>query len=180
MFWQALTEFIGGAGAVIDGVGKLLEGNAAAKAANFNKNISRFNANTTRQNGAIEEARVRREAQRRIGQMRANAGASGLDGGTIDDLLSESMFEAEMDALTTRYNYRRQAEGYDMEAEMYGEAGGDARMAGYVGAASSLLRGVTDWYGRNADTSSGRGFKLGGGSGNYSMYNDGITIRWDN
>lgn len=189
MFWDALSALINSprtadlldmASTAVSVASNLQQGGAAAKAARYNQNIARYNAGETRKAGVIEENRVRREGQRRLGAMRANAGASGLDGGTIDDLMAESTFNAEFDALATRYNYNSKATGYDMEADLYGSSAKDAKTAGYIGAASALLKGGTSIYARNADYTTGGLFKLGGGSGNYTMYSDGTTIKWDN
>lgn len=180
MFWDTLANFIDVASTVTDVVGKLQESKAAVKAAQFNKNIARYNAAQTRKMGALEEDRSRRDARRRIGLLRANIGASGLAGGTADDILAESMFEAELDALTVRYNYNSQAAAYEMQGQLYGEQAKDSRKAGYVGAAASLLRGVSSLYKNNTNYGAGNTpFKLGGGGGDYSMYNDGTVIKWN-
>lgn len=180
MFWDTLANFMDVASTAVGVISNLQEGNAAAKAAKFNQNISNYNAMKTRQAGALEEDRVRREARKRIGLIRANVGASGLDGGSADDLLSESMFNAEMDALTVRYNYDAQATSYSMQAAMYGDQAKDARTASYLAAGQTLLRGATNLYKNNTDYGAGdTPFELGGGSGDYSMYNDGTVIRWN-
>lgn len=171
MFWETLSSFV-------SAVGAIQQGNAAVKAAAFNENMSRFNASITKQQGAIEEDRVRRQGRQATGRIRANIGASGIDGGSADDVLFSSMYEAELDALTTRYNYSNQATAYEMQAQMYNRAGSDARTASYIGAASSLLRGATSYYKNNADYSGGP-FKLGGGKSKTTTLSDGSQIIWD-
>lgn len=171
MFWEALSTFV-------SSVGALQQGTAAAKAAKFNASIARYNANVSQQAGQIEEDRVRRDSRRRIGRIRAAIGASGLDGGSADDLLADSMYQAELDALMTRFNYNNQAKGFAMQASMYNSAAGDAMTAGYIGAASALLRGGTNYYKNNNTYGAGETpFKLGGGSKNKVNADD--IIWWD-
>lgn len=158
MFWDILSTFVATAAAWQDS-------NAAVRSATFNKNIATYNANQTRQTGQIEEDRVRREARQKTGLIRANIGGSGLDGGTADDILSSSIYEGELDALTTRFNYNSKADGLDMQASLYGSAASDARRGGYIGAAAALLKGGTNYYKNNTDYDAGSTpFRLGGSS----------------
>ena len=158
MLWDILSTFV-------NSVGAWQESNAAVRAATFNKNIATYNANQTRQTGKIEEDRVRREARRRTGLIRANIGASGLDGGTVDDIISSSIYEGELDALTTRFNYNAQADGLNMQASLYGSAAKDARRSGHINMAAAVLSGGTNYYKNNTDYGAGNTpFRLGGGS----------------
>lgn len=158
MFWEVLSTFVGTAGA-------LLKGNAQTKAAVFNSNISKYNAGVTRQMGVIEENNVRRNAARQIGSMVANAGASGFDISSIEDSLSDSIYQANYDALATRYNYQARARAFDMESSMYATVAKDSRLATYVGGASALLKGGTQIYKNNTTYGAGSTpFRLGGGN----------------
>lgn len=156
MFWDILSTFVATAAAWQDS-------NAAVRSATFNRNIASYNANQTRKTGAIEEDRVRREARKRTGLIRANVGASGLDGGSADDIIASSIYDGELDALTTRFNYNSQADGLDMQASLYGAAAKDARRGGYLSAASAMLKGGTNYYKNNTDYGAGSTpFRLGG------------------
>lgn len=155
MFWDVLSTFM-------NVVGNLAEGRSQVKAAAYNQRIASFNAQTYRESGKIEEDRVRREARKRVGLIRANVGASGFSmEGSALDVLSESVFSGEFDAQLTKYNYGRQAQGAELEAQLYGAQGSDARRAGYLNAASSLLKGGATIYGRDQNYGSSP-FKLGG------------------
>lgn len=152
MFWDVLSTFV-------NVVGNISQGNAQARAANYNQQIATYNAGRTREAGKIEEDRIRREARKKIGLIRANVGASGfaLEGSALD-VLAESAYNAEFDALATRYNYETSATSQDMQSRLYASEARDARRASYIGAASSLLKGATPYLeGRQP-------FKLGGGS----------------
>jgi hypothetical protein len=159
MFWEMLTTFVNGAAAI-------KESNASIRAATYNQNINRYNAAQTREAGKIEESRVRREVRQRIGYIRANAGASGFTEGSFDDVIASSMYEGEMDALITRYNYNAKADSYEMQGSMYGAAAQDARGGRALSAASTLLRGATSMYRNSGEYGAGdTPFRLGGGSG---------------
>lgn len=158
MFWDILSTFVSTAAAWQDS-------NAAMRSATFNRNVASYNANQTRQSGIIEEDRVRRDARAKTGLIRANIGASGLDGGSADDIVASSIYMGELDALTTRFNYNSKADGLDMQASLYGSAASDARRGGYLGAAAALLKGGTNYYKNNTDYGAGETpFRLGGGS----------------
>lgn len=154
MFWDLLSTFV-------STVGEIQEGQADAKAANYNKNIERFNAQALQQTGVVEEARVRREGTRRAGLIRANVGASGFDmSGSAYDILSESIMESEIDAMSTRQNYGNQAKSALMRAELYKAKGADAKRASYIRASSQITRGAAKIYEDEADTTAGKPFRI--------------------
>ena len=148
MFFQLLASFV-------QSIGAIQQGNATAAAASYNKRISLYNASVTEQQGKIAEDQLRKDATRRIGAMRANIGASGLSSeGSAMDLLQESAFNAEMDALNTRYNYQTKAKGFRMEGELQGMQGKAAKKAGYLSASGILLAGAGKAYEQYSDDNS--------------------------
>lgn len=174
MFWDLLATFV-------DTTGALRSGNAQAKAAAFNAKMSEFNATATEQEGILAENSVRRQSAYAIGQQRANLGASGFSGGTADDVLADTMYQAQLDALTTRYNYNNKATALRQQATLQRASGKDARSAAYIKASASLLKGATSYYKNNTDYGAGETlFKLGGGSSNQTVLSSGETITWDN
>ncbi len=157
MFFQLLSTFVQAAGA-------FEKGNASAASAQFNQRISNYNATVTTQEGQIVEQQVRQAGARSIGQMRANIGASGLSSdGSALDILQESAYNAEMDALNTRYNYATKAQAYRMGGELQGMEAKNDKTAGINNAASILMSG----YGKarqQSQSDAGYGdtlFKLG-------------------
>lgn len=155
MFWDVLSTFV-------NVVAETQTSSAAVKAASYNQSIKRFNSGESLRIGKIEEDKVRRDARRQIGLMRANVGASGFDlSGSAMDVLYESTANAEIDAMNTRNAYRAQAQSYNMEADLYGQEARDAKRSGTISAAKQLLRGATTIWADNADQSSGSPFKLG-------------------
>lgn len=156
MFFELLASFV-------QGVGAIVQGNAGAKAANYNKRIDLYNANVTEQEGQIAETQLRQETARRLGSIRANVGASGLSGGSASDLLEESAYNAEMDALNTRYNYKTKAQNYRMQGDLEGMRAKNSKSAGYLNAGSILLAGSGKAYQQYTDDNAGAGkpFRLG-------------------
>lgn len=155
MFFQLLASFV-------QGIGSIVQGNAAAKSANYNKRIDLYNATVTEQEGQIAETQLRQETARRLGSIRANVGASGLSGGSASDLLEESAYNAEMDALNTRYSYKTKAQGYRMQGDLSEMQGKNAKTAGYLNAGSVLLAGSGKAYQQYTDdNTAGKPFRLG-------------------
>lgn len=157
MFWDVLSTFI-------DVLGNFKTSSAQQKAASYNANLSRYNANVDEQQGVLAQQQTQLAANQRLGIMRANIGASGLDlEGSGLDLLYSSSYQANIDANTAKWNYDVKAKGQRMQADLYDQQGSDAQDAGYINAASSLLKGATSYYKNNASTGAGTTpFSLGG------------------
>lgn len=154
MFFEMLASFV-------QAVGAATQSSAAARAASYNARISAYNANVTEQQGQVAETQQRQESARRIGLIRANVGASGLSGGSASDLLEESAFNAEMDALNTRYNYKTKAQNYRMDSNLKTQESKSARTGGYLTASSILLAGAGRAYQNSSSgDTTGRPFQL--------------------
>jgi len=150
MFWDQLKTFL-------EVTAKVTAGNAQATASAFNARVSRHNASSTAQQGRVEESRIRREGRRRAGEIRANVGASGFSiEGSASDLLAESTYNSEYDALSAKYSYQSKSQNESLQADLYDRQGRDAKRGAYVGAASTLLTS-------KQFTSSSEPFSLGGG-----------------
>jgi hypothetical protein len=168
MFWDIFAGFVNAAAS-------FQEGNATARAALYNKNIANYNANVTRQAGVLEEDRVRREARASTGRMRANIGAGRIDGGSAEDVLAMNVYYGELDALTTRFNYKSKETGFSMQASLYGATAKDASRSKYMSAATALLKGGTNAYKNNTDYGAGdTPFRLEGGGGNVQAQPGGV------
>ncbi len=157
MFFEMLSTFV-------QSVGALQAGSAASKAAAYNKQIDNYNSAVTLQAGQIAEDQLRRQATQSQGMNRANIGASGFSSeGSPMDVLQQGAYNAEMDALTTRYNYKTKATGYQMAGELEGQRGRSAATGSYLAASGTLLAGSGKAYAQNAsDNSAGTApFRLG-------------------
>lgn len=145
------------AGSAIGAYGQIQAGNAASAAANYQAQVATMNAGFAEKRaqdalmrGQEEEERVRREGGQLQGQQTAQMAAAGVDlsfGSPLDVLIDTSM-GIELDAMRTRRNaaleaedFDRQAWNYRADAGMSRAEGKNAKTAGYIGAAGSILSG---------------------------------------
>lgn len=133
--------------AAVAAIGAVNQGNAAAGAAKYNATMAKANASAARYQAAEEEKRLRVASRKQIGAMRAAYGASGVAmTGSPLDVLEESAYTAELDALNIRHAGELRALGLNAEAKLQGYYGRAAQVSSGIGAASSLLRGGYDYY----------------------------------
>jgi hypothetical protein len=160
--FAAAAPFLSVASGVVGVVGALSQGNAnaasennAAQAAAYNATINRQRADMALQQGNAQEEAQRRESRRAMGSMRAGLVENGiaLDSGTGADLVAESSLNSEMDALNIRYGAQINARGYNAQAELDDYSAESARgrakeakKAGWLGAASSVLTAAGGYY----------------------------------
>lgn len=160
MFFDQLGTFINAFGA-------LQTSSAQTKAAVFNKNNSLFNAQVAQVQGDLQTTQVRDDARRQIGQMVANAGASGFDSssGSAADVIAQSQYQANLAVLTSKYNTQAKVANFNNEANMYGSAAKSSKISGLIGAGSAILKGESNAYKHDTDYGAGTTpFQLGGGS----------------
>lgn len=152
---------LGLAGSVISAVGAYQQGQATAaayrsKAAADEQNakIASRQAEVTAQNGAQEEREMRQRGQAIAGAQKASFSANGLDigAGSPLDLLSDTRYLNELDALAIRRStannvWQFQSEGvnYLNSASANRSAASNASTAGTIGAVGSLLNGATSY-----------------------------------
>ena len=158
MFFETLSTFF-------QTVGSLQQTSAAAKAFSYNSRISTYNAEVTEQQGEIAETQVRQDSRRRIGSIRANVGASGLSlEGSPEDVLGESAYNAEINALNTRYNFGVKATEHRMQAGLQKTRARSTRIGGYLSASGILLSGLARQRKRGAvvEAAGTQPFRIGG------------------
>lgn len=146
-FLAPLLPYLAAAGSVVSAVGAVSQGNAADAAGRYNAQLAQQNAVLSRKQAREEERRFRVDTSKRIGAMRAAYGATGvtMDGSPMD-VLESSLYTSELDALTIREGGRASAAAYESEATLARLQGRSARRAGYISAASELLRGGVSAY----------------------------------
>lgn len=123
---------------------QFMQGQSAARAASANAAMAEEEAQRSRQAAAVEEQRNRDQARRIISGQRAAYGASGVvsEEGSPLLALADSASEAELDALTIRYNGATQARRFEAQARSDRASASSYRMQGLVGAGTSLLGGA--------------------------------------
>ena len=127
---------------------------SSAAAAEHNAKVQNMNAQRENQEGAARELAQRRAAAQQTGSLAASLSESGLYGGTSAGVLNQSLMNAELDALNTRYNASSRANAYRQDAinsfyeqrnyEMYAKG---ARNSMWGGLLNSVLGGATMAYG---------------------------------
>ncbi len=137
------------AAAGVQAVGQVMQGQAAASAGAAEADYLNRGATLVRQQGGAREELVRRQSTRQLGEQRAAVAQSGFvpDAGSIVDLQAESFQNAELDALTTRYQAELQALGHENDARMARWRGRVAKRQGFMNAAGTLLGAAGSYYG---------------------------------
>lgn len=142
------------AGTAVKAVGSIAQGESQAGSYEFNASVARQNALIAAQQGAAAVDAQQRNATRRIGSMIAAYGASGVQGdaGSPMDVLADSARMAELDKLTTQYNYTLRAAGYESQAKLDLMGAESARTSGYLNAFSGGLQGVNTYVANTGAT----------------------------
>ena len=108
----------------------------------FNANIAEQEAVVARDQAGQAAVLQQREARKTIGAMKAQAGGSGLDGGSMWDVLEESAAASELDRQTILYQGELKARGYRNTATLDRFSGANAIKQGQLQSASSVLTGA--------------------------------------
>lgn len=152
----------------VSAYGAIQQGRAAQSAANYNARVAEMNAKIADkaaqdelERGARDEQRKRIEVAAIAGQQKAGMAAAGLDitYGTPLEMLVDTAYAGEMDALTIRTNANRAAYNREVQAtnlraqgQMYEFEGKSARSGSMLSAIGTIAGGVGSAYGKFAET----------------------------
>lgn len=151
---------------IVGVIGQVGQQNAQAQAASANAAQARYQAQVAAQNqelmghrvadatqrGQVAEENRRRLTVQQTGQQLAGLAAQGTDlEGSPTDILGDTAATGELDALTVRSNAAREAYGYKMQGQGYGNqsalettrAANSSYTPNYLGAGASLLIGAS-------------------------------------
>lgn len=137
-------------------MGAKMKADAMAGAARYNAAIAQQNASTAMQQGEAVVQSEQRSAARKMGAAIAAYGASGVqvDSGSPVDVLADSARLAELDKLTTRYNYALRAVGFQNQATLdLSEAQNDTT-AGVLSMLSAAAGGYADYQSKSDSSKS--------------------------
>lgn len=127
----------------LQAAGALMQGQAARNSAEYNATMMDQAATVERQQTSAREDAQRRQARMVLGQQRAALAQSGGGmGGSAADIMQQSAMNAELDALTLRYEGELRARGLNAQAEGERYMGRQAQRASYFSAAGSILSGA--------------------------------------
>lgn len=129
------------AGAIIAGIGAVQQGNAAEAAGKYNAEMSRQNAQLARQSALDQSQQQQRENYLRLGDMRAQIGASGGTGGSFLDVLADSAAQGELERQGIIYRGSIKANLLAHGASLSEAEASAAATGGYLKAAGELMRG---------------------------------------
>lgn len=162
MALAAVGAGIGAAGSALGAVGSLNQANSNANIAIYNSENAINNANTTTEQGAEAARRSLVNSRKTMGQETAAYGASGVTGnGSAAWVLRNSAAQGELNALTITNAAAIKAQAFTNEANLDIYRAGNDKTSGYIGAASSLLKGASSLAGG----ASGGGGSSSGDSG---------------
>lgn len=118
----------------------IVQAGAESAAENYNADIAMQNATMANNQAAEEERKNRVQSKKQLGDIRASYGSSGvnIDGSALD-VLEESAANAELDSLQIKHGGQVKARAYENEANLDRFRAKNAKVAGYFGAASSVL-----------------------------------------
>lgn len=134
-------------GATVAGIGFGLSAYGQYQAGQMNRDLMRYNAQVAEYQsedalvrGEIKEQRFRRDAAKFIGSQKVALAAQGIeiDDDSALDVMANTAYLAEVDALTIRNNAKREAWGYKVQAEDYRFRGEIEAFEGTYGAIGTL------------------------------------------
>ncbi|EEE04563.1 MULTISPECIES: hypothetical protein [Burkholderia cepacia complex] len=180
-----MAMFAAVAGAVLQGAGKLSSGlaqagqqEAAANAAQYNADVSRNQAATAYTLGVQREQAVRDRSAQQLGAQRAAVAESGFNpnAGSALDTQLQSVRNAELDALQTRYQgilqgsqYEQQAAIDQYQADAARKAARGAKIGAYLSLAGQALSSYSSYGGSMGGASGASTSAFGGLSSMGSM-----------
>lgn len=115
--------------------------NAAKESAEFNAKVAEMQAVDALARGADDEERFREVVKGLIGSQRAGFAGQNVDVGIGSpvDVVADTAYLGELDALTIRNNAAREAWGYEIEAENFRRFGANAARQGRFNQAGALF-----------------------------------------
>jgi hypothetical protein len=143
----ALAAMLGSA--AVGAVGAVRSGNMQQASAEAEAQRMNAAADVARRDGAAEDERFRTDARRQLGLQLAASAEAGA--GLNADQLRQSIYDMEMDSSSIRYGVMSRASGLNDQANIRLREGREARTAGYLNAAGTLLNAAStagSYYGK--------------------------------
>ena len=132
-------------GGIVSAVGALASASAQASAYNAQAKYAERQAKLEREKGAYDSARVADANDRQLAQARGSYLSSGiaLEGSAVD-VLQANATEASLDEQAIRFGSEIRADNYTFEAGMARANARSARTGGILGAAGSVIGGISN------------------------------------
>lgn len=153
-----IGSMIAGIGALFSAKGQAdqirAQADAEIQAAQYNMAVAQQNANLAQQSSREDARRIRVANTKKLGNLRASAGATGLTLDSFKEVLAESAAAAELDALTTEHAGVVQASVFRREAQLASFRIASAKQVRNRSLAATFVTGAA-----NAATSLYSGYK---------------------
>lgn len=179
-------------GAAYGAISSAEQADAQKKAADYNAQVARQNAEIAKQQGIAQAQAQDRQARVKMGAMKANMAASGVDPGVGSplDVLADSARMSKLDNLTILWNAQAKAAGYgnnanldDMLAASAQSKADSATTAGIINGIGAVAGGASKVYGSYVGgTETTSSYSGGYGAGNAlpdSLYSRAITPNFE-
>ena len=133
---------------MLGAVGSIAQGQASQQAQQYNAKVLQIQATAAEDQAAMTSANTVDATRRKVGTAIASGSESGLDPleGSFRDLLSNTDAFGHLDALNAIYKGNVLGTGYRNQAAADIYAGDQAAIGGWMGAGTSLMRGVATAY----------------------------------
>lgn len=136
------------ASAAVGAVGSIRSGNMQQAAADAEAQRMNAAADVTLRDATAQDEQFRMDARRRIGLQLAASAEAGA--GLNADSLRESIYGVEMDSAAIRYGAMSRDQALRDQAGITRWQGRNAKTAGYLNAAASVLNAGSSYYGGRA------------------------------
>lgn len=119
------------------------QGQSQKKAAAYNAQMEQYNATIQAQQGQQDAANIETQGELIQGKAKAAAAASGLSGGSADDIQYADLIRNDQDALAAKYRGTIGAYNADSQATLDSSASNNAGIQGDLAAGGALLSGAS-------------------------------------
>lgn len=134
------TAVVGGA---VSAAGQLKAGAAEQRAGYENARALESQAADVREKAKFDIAQLKRNFERTQGTKITKIAGAGFNMATFADVLADDAAESYLERKAVKYNADIEAKNLESQARQQRRAGDNARSASYIGAAGSVISGVS-------------------------------------
>lgn len=146
-FLAAIAPMVSLASGAIGAIGAIQAGNAQAAAANYNAQVQEQQARVAMDQASAQASQEARKTRQLVAAAEAGAMDSGLSlTGSTGAVINQARDTGNMNTLLAMYDGSLKATGYRNNAVLDRANAKSSKVAGYFGAATSALGGVSDYY----------------------------------
>ena len=137
-----VTAFLA-SGLGLEAYGQYQQGQSAAAAAKYNALVSQRQAEAAKRTGEITKNRLERQRRLMLGKQKSLYAKAGvLMKGSPLEVLADTASQYDIDLALNDYNTKLGVGNYDYMSQYYNQRATNAKRAGYIAPASTLLTGI--------------------------------------